>query len=206
MTSISFDRVGAARAPFVWPANAASRVSLGATAIMLALLAPTLIAFAFDDRQVNGVDVWMKPIHFQLAIALHGLTIAALAPLLRADALNSALLRRFVTASAVASVFEIGYIMEQAARGRGSHFNFATPLETALYGVMGAGAGAVLWVGTVLALRADILISALLAMLRTLAPHDGLDDAAYALVVSAIDGGTGRILWYRTAADAGEGR
>jgi hypothetical protein len=30
--------------------------------------------------------------------------------------------------------------------------------------------------------------AALLAMVRTIAPHDGLDDAAYALVVSAIDG------------------
>ena len=30
--------------------------------------------------------------------------------------------------------------------------------------------------------------AALLAMIRTLLPHDGLDDAAYALVVSAIDG------------------
>jgi hypothetical protein len=30
--------------------------------------------------------------------------------------------------------------------------------------------------------------AALLAMVRTIAPHDGLDDAAYALVVNAIDG------------------
>jgi hypothetical protein len=30
--------------------------------------------------------------------------------------------------------------------------------------------------------------AALLAMIRTLAPHDGLDDSAYALVVGAIDG------------------
>src|SRR5690606_10217231 len=43
-------------------------------------------------------------------------------------------------ASTAAGLFEIGYIMLQAARGRASHFNNETVLESAMYALMGIGA------------------------------------------------------------------
>jgi hypothetical protein len=45
--------------------------------------------------------------------------------------------------------------------------------------------------------------AALLAMIRTVAPHDTLDDAAYALVVSAIDGDAAASAEARTNLEAG---
>ena len=45
--------------------------------------------------------------------------------------------------------------------------------------------------------------AALLAMIRTIAPHDGLDDAAYALVVNAVDGDAAGSAEVRTALKAG---
>jgi hypothetical protein len=45
--------------------------------------------------------------------------------------------------------------------------------------------------------------AALLAMIRTIAPHDTLDDAAYALVVKAVDGGAAGSAEARTDLKAG---
>jgi len=45
--------------------------------------------------------------------------------------------------------------------------------------------------------------AALLAMIRTIAPHDMLDDAAYALVVNAVDGDAAGSMEARTNLEAG---
>lgn len=45
--------------------------------------------------------------------------------------------------------------------------------------------------------------AALLAMIRTIAPHDNLDDAAYALVVNAVDGDAAASAQARTDLTAG---
>lgn len=122
------------------PTDTATRTALDTALIMLALLAPTLVARMFDERQINGIDVWMKPIHFQLALALHFLTLVVLLQLLSPLGRASRLVRWSMITAATAAVGEIGYIMLQAARGRASHFNVSTPLEAKLYILMGIGA------------------------------------------------------------------
>ena len=120
--------------------------------LCLALAVPSAIAFGLDARTLNDVNIWSKPLKFQLSFALHWLTVAWLLRLLSPAAARTPSLRWWLRIGALASVAEVFYITLQAARGRGSHFNFATPLETVLYyGLMGGAAVlmmlATIWVG-----------------------------------------------------------
>ncbi len=111
-----------------------------ALAFALIIAVPALIAHGLDDRLLQGVSVWSKPLKFQAALAVHFATLVLLAPLLSSDARQSRLLSRSMLAAAAMAVLEIAYITLQAARGRASHFNIETPLEQALYSLMGVGA------------------------------------------------------------------
>lgn len=116
------------------------RLALRLAALCAALALPTLIAAGLDPRTLDGVGVWVKPLKFQLAFALHWLTLAWLAPLLAPPARPA--LAGWLRVAGVATLVELAVITLQAARGRASHFNAATPLDAVLYyGVM---AGAVL--------------------------------------------------------------
>ena len=121
-------------------ADAARRALLFGVAIQLALLAPSLIALGLDERLINGVSVWSKPVKFQLSLSLMLLTVAWLLPLLPPARRASRWVRWAALATATAATLEIAYITLQAARGRASHYNADTPLETTLYAVMGVGA------------------------------------------------------------------
>lgn len=128
-------------------AEAAHRTLLFGLAIQLALLAPSLIALGLDDRLLNAVSVWAKPIKFQLSLTLLFGTLVLLVPL----ALPTRGIARACLVIVAAAVFEIAYITLQAARGRASHFNNETPVEAMMYRGMG-GAVVVLvvtvgWIG-----------------------------------------------------------
>lgn len=111
-----------------------------AIGVCLALMLPCLVALGVDGRTIGDAPVWAKPLKFEVSIALHFATLIALAPLAAASALSGRLFRWTLLAAGVAGVGEILYICLQAARGRASHFNLDTPIEAAMYPVMGAGA------------------------------------------------------------------
>ena len=113
--------------------------TIATAAAMLALLVPSVFALAIDTRTLNGAALWMKPIHFELALAINFATLALLLPLLPADWRMSRVLRWSTTAACFSAVMEILWIASEAALGRGSHFNIATPLEAALYPLAGIG-------------------------------------------------------------------
>jgi hypothetical protein len=136
MTSLNLGAPTAAVASPVDP-MAPARHAIG---FMTMLAVPTLIAYGLDDRLLHGISVWWKPLKFEVSLSLHFVTLIWLARLLSTDARQSRLLRRSMLAAATMAVLEISYIALQAARGRASHFNFETPLEQALYSLMGVGA------------------------------------------------------------------
>jgi hypothetical protein len=109
-------------------------------AAMLVLLPASLALLLVDPRQLNGISVWAKPIKFQLSLAVHFATLAWLVQLVTPAAAGRVALRLGCVIAGGAALFEILYITLQAARGRASHFNAETPLELALYQVMGVGA------------------------------------------------------------------
>lgn len=141
-----------------WPSGAAqitgtAGAMLWQTAWMLMALVPiTVLAMLHEDRLLNGINLWIKPLKFQLSVALHLATLAVLLRLVAPDMRDGRLLRGTMLAACAAAVFEIAYITGQAARGVPSHFNLQTPLEAALYSLMGVGAVTLIAAALVLAI------------------------------------------------------
>ena len=128
-------------------AQATRQTLLFGLAIQLALLAPSLIALAVDDRLLHNATVWAKPIKFQTSLVLLLGTLALLVPL-------AAPTRGLAPAALVvvtAATLEIAYITLQAARGRASHYNDQTSVEATMYMLMGVVVlvmvAAVGWIG-----------------------------------------------------------
>ncbi|MBB2912903.1 hypothetical protein FHS43_004198 [Streptosporangium becharense] len=102
--------------------------------IMAVVAVVSLAGLLLDDRMLDGMPVWAKPLKFAVSFGLYTLTWAWLLSLRRRAPRAG---RRLGTVLAVAGTAEVLLITAQAARGRRSHFNFATPLDSALYSIMG---------------------------------------------------------------------
>ncbi|MGO4635746.1 hypothetical protein AB4225_33220 [Streptomyces sp. 2RAF24] len=113
----------------------------------------------FDHRVLLGAPIWAKPFKFSVSFIAYGLTLAWMLSLL-----PGARARRVGwwagTVLTVASLMEMVLITTQVVRGKQSHFNNATPFDTALFQAMGMTV-VVLWLAAlviaVLLLRARIL-------------------------------------------------
>lgn len=104
-----------------------------------ALFAITLCFYLIDERTLHGMSVWAKPLKFQASLGIHFATLALLAHLLPRSRREGRAFRGVVLTSAGAALFEIAYIMLQAARARPSHFNDQTVIEIIMYALMGIG-------------------------------------------------------------------
>lgn len=107
------------------------------TLFMVGLFVITLILWGLDPRQLDGVSVWAKPLKFASSLALYFITLALLAGFLPAETRSKASWRWATRLGVTAGIFEVVYILLQAARGRASHYNFETVIENAMYGLMG---------------------------------------------------------------------
>jgi hypothetical protein len=119
--------------------NTTEQIWWSTVCILLALFALTSVLAMGDKRVIGSVGVWLKPMKFQLSLAIHFATLGLVMRCLSDDWRNSALLLTVAIASAVATAFEIVYIM-QAARQQHSHFNVGTPLHATMYALMAIGA------------------------------------------------------------------
>ena len=124
------DAEGFRRQPLLWAAGL----------VMLAMMVPTYAALLLDDRVVNDVNVWLKPLKFEGSIALFLGTLAWFWAYLPERSRKGRLLNGFAVISVALLYFEIAYIVLQSARGVGSHFNTTTPLEGLMFSLMGAAA------------------------------------------------------------------
>ena len=119
----------------MWTALWRASAPLTVTAFgMLAVLALTALGLAIDPRLVTGAPVWLKPAKFALSISIYAFTLAWVCSFLGAWPRT----RRVVGwTTAVVMALEMGIIALQAARGTSSHFNASTPLDMALFSLMG---------------------------------------------------------------------
>lgn len=104
----------------------------GAAQLILFLIFIPLLAL--DPRVVTGAPVWLKPAKFALSMALYCFTFQWILGYVRERPL---LVRRVSWVTALMFWGESVAIYVQAARGRVSHFNYETPLESAVFSIMG---------------------------------------------------------------------
>lgn len=122
----------------------------GTIGVIVAMLAVSGIAWGIDDRTLNGVSIWAKPMKFNLSFALHLATLMVFVSCLRRDLQERSWMGWTLILTSAAALLELLYIFVQASRGRASHFNFETHWETvAYYGLMG-GAAVVVMIGTLI--------------------------------------------------------
>lgn len=101
----------------------------------VALLLVALVLLPFDQRHVTGALVWLKPLKFSLSIIAFAWTLGWLLADLPGPAQRA--VRRLSRGVAVSMAVEQAVIFIQATRGTTSHYNQATLLDGALFGVMG---------------------------------------------------------------------
>jgi hypothetical protein len=121
----------ATHVPRLWRASRPlTAVGLG----MLVVFVLSLAGVALDPRVITGAPAWLKPAKFAISTAIYALTLAWLFTYLPD---RPRLVRRVGWTTAAVLVLEVAIIDAQAARGVTSHFNVATPVDAALFAVMG---------------------------------------------------------------------
>lgn len=113
---------------------------LRVAAAMGLLSLPLLLVGLFDEREFNGIGVWVKPWKFMVSSAIHLASLAFFAALLPRAELPRRGLRWLGAVAALTAIFEVAYIGWRAARGEASHFSVATPFAAAMYSLMGVAA------------------------------------------------------------------
>lgn len=104
--------------------------------VMVLSLLLTVPALLLDGRTFQGENVWLKPIKFQIALAVYFATLAIYAIWLPEGATRTPQMRLFLTLAALASIAEMLWIGGAAMFATASHYN-PQPLLSAIYGLMG---------------------------------------------------------------------
>src|SRR5687768_2436003 len=115
----------------LWRASAPLTVTGFAMVVVLAL---TVLGLATDPRIITGAPAWLKPAKFAISISIYAFTLAWIFSFLGSRRRT----RRVVGwTTAIVMFLEMAIIAVQAFRGTTSHFNASTPLDIALFSVMG---------------------------------------------------------------------
>ncbi|SBT40968.1 hypothetical protein [Micromonospora auratinigra] len=103
-------------------------------AAMAGLAVVSAIGLLADPRVLTGAPIWLKPLKFAVSFVLYGTTLAWMLSLLPRRSRVAGWAATVVVAMAVV---EMAVIVGQVLRGTTSHFNDSTPLNAALFQVMG---------------------------------------------------------------------
>ncbi|WP_235298234.1 hypothetical protein [Portibacter marinus] len=103
--------------------------------IFILLLAVISVAgLILDERTLKGVNVWIKPLKFNISTAIYMSTVGFLITFYPYSRLKTRLINGVV---AWTLLIEMIIINLQAARGVHSHYNVSNPFDGILFGMMG---------------------------------------------------------------------
>ena len=105
-----------------------------------------LVVGLFDDRTLNGISVWSKPVKFGLSIGVYFLTLTWFATFLDSKTLRSTSGKWLVGIPLIAGITEVVYIAIMASLGEASHFNLSSSFTSIMYIIMGIGAASMVLV------------------------------------------------------------
>ncbi|MEH0844188.1 hypothetical protein V6U81_17510 [Micromonospora sp. CPCC 205711] len=107
-------------------------VFVSAMAVLAVVSAVGILA---DPRVLTGAPIWLKPFKFSVSFVLYGTTLAWMLSLLPRRSRVAGWAGTVIVAMSLA---EMVVIVGQVLRGQTSHYNESTPLNAALWQVMGA--------------------------------------------------------------------
>ena len=138
MTTRRWNGIGGVRTPrALWSElDRRSPVLARTAAFHVLMLLVTIVLFAVDSREVMGLNAWIKPMKFMASIAIYLATLAWLIGYLERPRWA---VRTIAWGVSACMVVETTLILLQAARGVRSHFNDASPFDSAVFAVMGVG-------------------------------------------------------------------
>jgi hypothetical protein len=115
----------------------AEPVFAGAGLLIAFSLLVTLAAMQVDTRLFQGDSVWLKPVKFQVALAVYLLSLAFFARWLPAGMTATRAYRAYAGFVVFACMAELAWVGGAAMFGIGSHFNVGSPVMAGLYSLMG---------------------------------------------------------------------
>ncbi|WP_194823298.1 hypothetical protein [Micromonospora sp. S-DT3-3-22] len=105
------------------------------SAAMAVLAVVTAVGLLADPRVLTGAPIWLKPFKFSVSFVLYGATLAWMLAQLPRRSRVGEWAGSVVVATAL---IEMAVIVGQVLRGTTSHYNETSPLNAALWQVMGA--------------------------------------------------------------------
>ncbi len=123
---------------FIQSLYAGSRVLFLTGLLHLVLFFIFLTLSTIDTRIVYNESVWLKPMRFAISILIFTWTYAWISHLYLNRKNWVAVINGLMS---ICMIIEITLIFLQAARGIPSHFNVSTPLNAAIFSIMGGAIG-----------------------------------------------------------------
>ena len=155
---------------------------------MLLVLAGALAGLGLDQRLITGAPAWLKPAKFAASIAIYTTTLAWIFSLLPAWKRTRAVVG---WTTAVLLTLEIVIIAVQAWRGTSSHFNISTPLNIALFAIM----------GTAILAQTLSVVAVAIALWRQRLDDEALGGALrFGIVISILGASVGGLMTQPTSA------
>ncbi|MEO0497789.1 MAG: hypothetical protein AAF141_10535 [Pseudomonadota bacterium] len=121
--------------------NARPDALILATVIALGMILPTLALLMLDPRVLDDEALWLKPLKFQISMAMFCLTVWFGVQQLPRHWRASWWLRVPSILVASTALYELMFLAIQAGRGKRSHFNSETIFDQIGGSIMAAGAG-----------------------------------------------------------------
>jgi hypothetical protein len=128
------------------------RLAAAAELFLLAVL-PVAFAILLDDRQVNGINIWIKPAKFLVSLAIYYGSLAWFHGYLSDEQRRSKLGRALVGIPIAVGLLEMTWLLVTAALGVASHFNRTAPIYEVSYALAGLGATTLMVVVLIMGIR-----------------------------------------------------